>query len=162
MYPELLSSNKIFAENFVWWPQYKIFFPSEIIVVLSSPASVWIRFKIGFHLSMCSLMFTSMLCLVIVLAALSLLGFAACLFALYSLMPIVISHTSAAAVNLNLLSADFYALLLGLFIFHYKVGAVQNWLKVMHWHVNHKLVFMDILHEINNRHHRTVRNEKKN
>ena len=36
-------------------------------------------------------------------------------------MPIVIEKTSATSVNLNLLSADFYALLVGLFIFHYQV-----------------------------------------
>jgi solute carrier family 35 protein F1/2 len=52
---------------------------------------------------------------------LCLLGFAGCLFALYSLMPIVMERTSAASVNLNLLSADFYALLIGLFLFQYKV-----------------------------------------
>ncbi|ELU05103.1 hypothetical protein CAPTEDRAFT_143259 [Capitella teleta] len=50
---------------------------------------------------------------------LCLLGFACCIFIFYSLVPIVMSRTSAASVNLNLLSADFYALLVGLFLFHY-------------------------------------------
>ena len=36
-------------------------------------------------------------------------------------MPLVIAKIGAMAVNLNLLSADFYALLLGLFFFQYKV-----------------------------------------
>ncbi|CAH1799013.1 unnamed protein product [Owenia fusiformis] len=49
-----------------------------------------------------------------------LLGFAVCLFAVYSIFPIAIQLSSAAAVNLSLLSADFYAVLLGLFLFKYK------------------------------------------
>jgi len=59
---------------------------------------------------------------VVVVLVLPLLGFAACLFLLYSLMPLVITKIGAMAVNLNLLSSDFYALLLGLFFFQYKVG----------------------------------------
>jgi solute carrier family 35, member F1/2 len=50
-----------------------------------------------------------------------LVGFAVCLFLLYAVMPLVISKTGVMAVNLNLLSADFYALLLGIFVFQYKV-----------------------------------------
>lgn len=34
--------------------------------------------------------------------------------------------TSAASVNLNLLSADFYALLVGLFVFKYTVSIKTN------------------------------------
>jgi len=49
-------------------------------------------------------------------------GFAACLFLLYVLMPLVIAKIGAMAVNLNLLSSDFYALLIGLFFFQYKVS----------------------------------------
>jgi len=49
-------------------------------------------------------------------------GFAVCLFLLYALMPLVIAKIGAMAVNLNLLSADFYALLLGLFLFQYKAS----------------------------------------
>lgn len=51
---------------------------------------------------------------------LPMLGFAICLFTMYSIMPHVLKATSATAVNLNLLSADFYALLFGLFLFHYE------------------------------------------
>jgi len=49
-------------------------------------------------------------------------GFAACLFLLYTLMPLVIAKIGAMAVNLNFLSSDFYALLIGLFFFRYKVS----------------------------------------
>jgi len=49
-------------------------------------------------------------------------GFALCLFLLYALMPHVIAKIGAMAVNLNLLSSDFYSLLLGLFFFRYKVN----------------------------------------
>ncbi|XP_071956257.1 solute carrier family 35 member F1-like [Antedon mediterranea] len=52
-------------------------------------------------------------------AILLLLGFAICLFSLYSLMPTVIRLSSAMAVNLSLLTADIYGLLIGLFVFHY-------------------------------------------
>ena len=58
----------------------------------------------------------------IIISVACFVAFAACLFSLYSLMPVVIEKTSAAAVNLNLLSADFYALLLGIFFFKYKVS----------------------------------------
>jgi len=50
------------------------------------------------------------------------LGFATCLFLLYVLMPLVIAKIGAMAVNLNILSSDFYALLFGLFFFNYKVS----------------------------------------
>lgn len=49
-----------------------------------------------------------------------LLIFVICLFLLYSTMTIVIQLTSATAVNLSILSADFYTLLFGLFLFNYK------------------------------------------
>jgi len=55
------------------------------------------------------------------IAVLPFVGFAMCLFLLYALMPLVIAKIGAMAVNLNLLSSDFYALLLGLFFFQYKV-----------------------------------------
>lgn len=48
-------------------------------------------------------------------------GFSACMFGLYSFMPVVIKKTSATAVNLSLLTADLYSLFCGLFLFHYKV-----------------------------------------
>ncbi|XP_064269077.1 solute carrier family 35 member F1 isoform X2 [Passer domesticus] len=47
-------------------------------------------------------------------------GFSACMFGLYSFMPVVIKKTSATAVNLSLLTADLYSLFCGLFLFHYK------------------------------------------
>ncbi|XP_031574432.1 solute carrier family 35 member F1-like [Actinia tenebrosa] len=48
------------------------------------------------------------------------LGFAVCLFLLYTLMPIALKISSAMVVNLSLLTADFYTLLLGLLLFKYK------------------------------------------
>lgn len=50
------------------------------------------------------------------------IGFSACMFGLYSFMPVVIRRTSAAAVNLSLLTADLYGLFCGLFLFQYKVS----------------------------------------
>jgi len=58
----------------------------------------------------------------VAVVVLPLVCFAVCLFLLYALMPLVIAKIGAMAVNLNLLSADFYALLLGLFFFQYKVS----------------------------------------
>lgn len=49
-----------------------------------------------------------------------LLGFSGSLFLLYLLMPVVIRLSSATAANLSILSADFYALAIGVFVFHYK------------------------------------------
>ncbi|XP_027310444.1 solute carrier family 35 member F1 isoform X4 [Anas platyrhynchos] len=49
-------------------------------------------------------------------------GFSACMFGLYSFMPVVIKKTSATAVNLSLLTADLYSLFCGLFLFHYKAN----------------------------------------
>uniref|UniRef100_A0A8C2VG56 Solute carrier family 35 member F1 n=2 Tax=Chinchilla lanigera TaxID=34839 RepID=A0A8C2VG56_CHILA len=51
-------------------------------------------------------------------------GFSACMFGLYSFMPIVIKKTSATAVNLSLLTADLYSLFCGLFLFHYKFSGL--------------------------------------
>lgn len=48
---------------------------------------------------------------------------------LYSIMPKTLKKIGATAVNLNLLSADFYALLAGLIIFKYKVCIFLKW----HW-----------------------------
>lgn len=55
-------------------------------------------------------------------AGLLYVGFTACMFGLYSFMPVVIKKTSATAVNLSLLTADLYSLFCGLFLFHYKVS----------------------------------------
>ncbi|XP_036624149.1 solute carrier family 35 member F1 [Trichosurus vulpecula] len=51
-------------------------------------------------------------------------GFSACMFGLYSFMPVVIKKTSATSVNLNLLTADLYSLFCGLFLFHYKFSGL--------------------------------------
>ncbi|XP_035756591.1 solute carrier family 35 member F1 [Egretta garzetta] len=51
-------------------------------------------------------------------------GFSACMFGLYSFMPVVIKKTSATAVNLSLLTADLYSLFCGLFLFHYKFSGL--------------------------------------
>lgn len=49
-------------------------------------------------------------------------GFSICLFLLYNLMPLAMKLSSATVVNLSLLTADFYSLLCGLFLFHYEVS----------------------------------------
>ncbi|XP_060677168.1 solute carrier family 35 member F1 isoform X2 [Hemiscyllium ocellatum] len=48
------------------------------------------------------------------------IGFSACMFGLYSFMPVVMKRSSATAVNLSLLTADIYSLFCGLFLFQYK------------------------------------------
>ncbi|XP_075054042.1 solute carrier family 35 member F2 [Mixophyes fleayi] len=50
--------------------------------------------------------------------------FALCMFGLYSLMPLVIKVTSATSVNLGILTADFYSLFFGLFLFGYKFSGL--------------------------------------
>ncbi|XP_072178843.1 solute carrier family 35 member F2-like [Diadema setosum] len=52
-------------------------------------------------------------------AILLLLAFAACMFLLYSLFPVVIEWSSATVVNLSILTADMYTLFIGLFVFHF-------------------------------------------
>ncbi|BHF74523.1 hypothetical protein SprV_0501760900 [Sparganum proliferum] len=44
-------------------------------------------------------------------------GYAAAMFILYTVMPFALSRTSAVLVNLSLLTADLYALLIGIFLF---------------------------------------------
>ncbi|XP_068698574.1 solute carrier family 35 member F1-like [Montipora foliosa] len=51
-------------------------------------------------------------------------GFGVCLFILYNLMPIAMQFSSATLVNLSLMTADFYSLLCGLLLFHYKFSAL--------------------------------------
>ncbi|XP_076445058.1 solute carrier family 35 member F2-like isoform X2 [Babylonia areolata] len=46
------------------------------------------------------------------------LGYVVCLFLIYSFMSLAIQQTSATTINISILSADFYALLFGLFLFH--------------------------------------------
>ncbi|KAK7108198.1 solute carrier family 35 member F2-like [Littorina saxatilis] len=48
------------------------------------------------------------------------LGYVACLFLIYVTMTLAIQQTSATTVNISILTADFYALLFGLFLFHYQ------------------------------------------
>lgn len=48
-----------------------------------------------------------------------LIGFAVAMFILYSVMPVALSRTNAVLVNLSLLTADLYALLIGIFLFGY-------------------------------------------
>ncbi|KAI5090803.1 solute carrier family 35 member F1 [Silurus meridionalis] len=52
------------------------------------------------------------------------IGFSACMFGLYSFMPVVIKRTSATTVNLSLLTADLYSLFCGFFLFQYKFSAL--------------------------------------
>ncbi|XP_061636835.1 solute carrier family 35 member F2-like isoform X5 [Phyllopteryx taeniolatus] len=49
-------------------------------------------------------------------------AFACCMLALYSLMPVVVKESSAAAVNLSMLTADVFAIFCGIFIFRYSVS----------------------------------------
>lgn len=46
-------------------------------------------------------------------------GFALCMYALYALMPVAMTTGSAVLVNLSLLTADLYALFVGVFLFGY-------------------------------------------
>lgn len=48
-----------------------------------------------------------------------LLGFTMCMFILYTCMPLVMKMSSAATVNLSILTADLYALFVGIYLFHY-------------------------------------------
>ncbi|XP_044874393.1 solute carrier family 35 member F2 [Mauremys mutica] len=51
-------------------------------------------------------------------------GFALCMFGLYSFMPVVIKVTSATSVNLGILTADLYSLFFGLFLFGYQFSGL--------------------------------------
>jgi len=50
------------------------------------------------------------------------LGFALCLFLLYSLVPTFLELAGATPLNLSLLTSDFYGLLIGIFIFGFEVN----------------------------------------
>ncbi len=69
-----------------------------------------------------------------VLSGLLYIGFSACMFGLYSFMPVVIKRTSATAVNLSLLTADLYCLFCGLFLFQYKVRICSDSFSPPHHH----------------------------
>ncbi|KAM6969960.1 solute carrier family 35 member F2 [Aplochiton taeniatus] len=51
-------------------------------------------------------------------------GYALCMYALYSFMPIVVKLTSATAVNLSLLTADLFSLFCGIFLFHFSFSSL--------------------------------------
>ena len=50
-----------------------------------------------------------------------LLGFTICMFLLYTCMPLVMRMSSATTVNLSILTADLYALFVGIYLFQYQV-----------------------------------------
>ena len=50
-----------------------------------------------------------------------LLGFAGCLFVMYSVVPMFLRKAGATAMNLSLLTSDFYGLLFGIFLFGFEV-----------------------------------------
>ncbi|XP_042190353.1 solute carrier family 35 member F2 [Callorhinchus milii] len=52
------------------------------------------------------------------------IAFAACMFALYNLMPIVVKFTNATSINLATLTADLYSLLIGVFLFNYEFSGL--------------------------------------
>ena len=53
-----------------------------------------------------------------------LVGFALCLFFLYSLFPVFLQAAGATPLNLSLLSSDFYALLFGIVLFGFEIHAL--------------------------------------
>ena len=64
------------------------------------------------------------------------IGFSACMFGLYSFMPVVLRRTSATAVNLSLLTTDLYSPFCGLFLFHYKVRPTNRYDSHSHAHTH--------------------------
>ncbi|XP_026228579.1 solute carrier family 35 member F2-like [Anabas testudineus] len=51
-------------------------------------------------------------------------GFALCMYALYSFIPIVIKLSSATSVNLSMLTADLFSLFCGIFLFQYNFSGL--------------------------------------
>ncbi|XP_061136540.1 solute carrier family 35 member F2-like [Syngnathus typhle] len=51
-------------------------------------------------------------------------AFACCMFTLYSLMPVIIEDSNAAAINLSMLSADVFSIFCGIFIFRYNFSGL--------------------------------------
>ena len=49
------------------------------------------------------------------------------MFMLYSLFPIVVEETNAAFININLLTADFYALIIGVFAYKLNVSHLDDY-----------------------------------
>ena len=60
------------------------------------------------------------------------LAFAVCLFCLYSFFPVVIKWSSALVVNLSILTADFYSLVVGIFVFKFAVSRNQFFSEAAH------------------------------
>ena len=56
------------------------------------------------------------------LAVGNLIGFVACLYSFTALMPFVMRRSSAALINISLLTSDFYGLIFGVFLFNYTVS----------------------------------------
>lgn len=50
-----------------------------------------------------------------------LIGFAMCLFWMYSFTPLMLHVSSATLFNLSLLTSDVFAIIAGIFLFHHKV-----------------------------------------
>ncbi|VDN88735.1 unnamed protein product [Brugia pahangi] len=48
--------------------------------------------------------------------------FAACMFLFYSMVSVVVQKSSALMFNLSILTADFYTLVFGLFMFKYEIS----------------------------------------
>ena len=48
-------------------------------------------------------------------------GFSLAQFTFYAMMPVVVRVTSATSVNLSLLTSDFFSLIAGILLFHFKV-----------------------------------------
>ena len=48
------------------------------------------------------------------------------MFSFYSIVTYVLELSSAAFLNVNLLTADFYSVLVGLFLKNYKVNFLSN------------------------------------
>lgn len=53
------------------------------------------------------------------------------LFTYYTVTPTVMKITSAMAVNLSLLTADFYTLVVGVLLFQFKVSYIIDYLKLV-------------------------------
>ncbi|XP_030638956.1 solute carrier family 35 member F2 [Chanos chanos] len=51
-------------------------------------------------------------------------AYALCMYGLYTFMSVVVKMTSAAAVNLSMLTADLFSLFCGIFLFHYKFSGL--------------------------------------
>ena len=63
------------------------------------------------------------------------------------MMPIALKRSSAMVVNLSLLTADFFTLLVGLFVFNYKVKDLSQISKTAHFIIFspiHCLIFLTV------------------